>query len=143
MQRFKSLLPQTRFSSRTLSSHPRSFSALPNYAQRNDEEEDSQNQVTFLILIFIIIIVFVMWFFYFDFDLKLMILLFGVRFWLKEERNRVQPFSTGQLLWTRLLLQWYGFFPFLLHLLRVLSYGALKQTQTPDTHWRWCYRGWV
>lgn len=45
MQRFKSLLPQTRFSSRSLSSHPRSFSALPNYAQRNDEEEDSQNQI--------------------------------------------------------------------------------------------------
>lgn len=81
--------------------------------------------------------------FYFDFDLKLMILLFGLRFWLKEERNRVLPFSTGQRLWTRLLLQWYGFFPFLLHLLRVLSYGALKQTQTPDTHWRWCCRGWV
>jgi len=121
MQRFKSLLPQSRFSS-----HPRSFSALPNYAQRNEKEEDSQNQVTFLILIFTIIIVF---------DLKLMILLFDVRFWLKEEQNRVQPFSTGQLLWMRLLLQWYGFFPFLLHSLCVLSYGALKQTQTPDRHW--------
>lgn len=44
MQRFKSLLPQSRFSSRSLSSHPRSFSALPNYAHRNDEE-DSQNQI--------------------------------------------------------------------------------------------------
>ncbi|GAU17690.1 hypothetical protein TSUD_07520 [Trifolium subterraneum] len=45
MQRFKSLLPQARFSSRSLYSHPRPFSAQPNYAQRNDDEEDPQNQI--------------------------------------------------------------------------------------------------
>ncbi|KAK2452839.1 ATP-dependent caseinolytic (Clp) protease/crotonase family protein [Trifolium repens] len=43
MQRFKSLLPQTRFASRSLYSHPRPFSAQPNYG--NDDDEDPQNQI--------------------------------------------------------------------------------------------------
>ncbi|XP_004498810.1 small ribosomal subunit protein mS47 isoform X2 [Cicer arietinum] len=44
MQRFKALLPQTTFSSRTLCSHRRAFSAQPNYAEREDDD-DSQNQI--------------------------------------------------------------------------------------------------
>lgn len=49
MQRFKALLPRTRFSSRALCSHRRAFSAQPDYAERNDDDEDSQNQVNFLV----------------------------------------------------------------------------------------------
>lgn len=56
MQRFKALLPQTTFSSRTLCSHRRAFSAQPNYAEREDDD-DSQNQVTFLMLPHIIIVI--------------------------------------------------------------------------------------
>jgi hypothetical protein len=37
----------------------------------------------------------------FVFHFGLIILLFGFRFWLKEERNLVQQFSTGHLHWTR------------------------------------------
>lgn len=43
MQRFKALLPQTRFSLRTLCSHRRTFSAQPNYAEHHDD--DSQQQI--------------------------------------------------------------------------------------------------
>ncbi|XP_057426993.1 3-hydroxyisobutyryl-CoA hydrolase-like protein 2, mitochondrial [Lotus japonicus] len=45
MQRFKSLLPQNKFSFRTLCSHPRTFSAQPNFAQRDDDGDDSQEQI--------------------------------------------------------------------------------------------------
>lgn len=50
MQRFKTLLPRTRFSSPSLFSNRRAFSAQPDYAERNDDDEDSQNQVNFLVL---------------------------------------------------------------------------------------------
>ncbi|KAL5071525.1 hypothetical protein RYX36_022412 [Vicia faba] len=45
MQRFKALLPRTRFSSPSLFSNRRAFSAQPDYAERNDDDEDSQNQI--------------------------------------------------------------------------------------------------
>ncbi|XP_027331824.1 3-hydroxyisobutyryl-CoA hydrolase-like protein 2, mitochondrial [Abrus precatorius] len=43
MQRFKALLPQTRFSFRNLCSHHRPFSAQPNYEEHHDD--DSQQQI--------------------------------------------------------------------------------------------------
>ncbi|TKY58047.1 3-hydroxyisobutyryl-CoA hydrolase protein 2 [Spatholobus suberectus] len=43
MQRFKALLPQSRFSLRTLCSHRRAFSAQPSYAEYDDD--DSQQQI--------------------------------------------------------------------------------------------------
>lgn len=45
MQRLKVLLPQSNSSFRSLCSHRRPFSAQPNYAHHDDDEDDSQHQI--------------------------------------------------------------------------------------------------
>ncbi|XP_061364517.1 small ribosomal subunit protein mS47 [Gastrolobium bilobum] len=42
MQRFKSLLPQSRFSFRTLCSYRRAFTAQPNYVEHDDDDPQQQ-----------------------------------------------------------------------------------------------------